>query len=78
MNDVKYLEVDFGYWTEDELICIKYTGDGTPSISVVSEWCREDEERIGRKVTSVYPIEREEAEAFYDFSNEDKWPVFSL
>lgn len=75
---IKYLEVDFGDWTDAERICIRYRGDGTPSPSTVSEWCRKDEERIGHKVTSVYPIEREEAEAFYDFSKEDNWPIFSL
>lgn len=77
MDEIKYLEVDFGNWTDAERICIKYTGDAEPSVATVSEWCRMDEERIGHKVTAVHPIDREEADAFYDLSHEDRWPVFS-
>ena len=76
-NEVKFFEVDFGDDTEAERICIKYRGD-ILTVEDASRFCKKDEERIGHKVTAVYPIMRREAEALYDFSKEDKWPVFPL
>lgn len=76
-NEVKFFEVDFGDDTEAERICIKYRGD-LLTVEDASRFCKKDEERIGHKVTAVYPIMRREAEALYDFSKEDKWPVFPL
>lgn len=76
-NEVKFFEVDFGDDTEAERICIKYRGD-LLTVEDASRFCKKDEERIGHKVTAVYPIMRREAEALYDFSREGKWPIFPL
>ena len=76
-NEVRFFEVDFGDDTEAERICIKYRGD-LLTVEEASKFCKKDEERIGHKVTAVYPIARSEADGLYDFSREDKWPVFPL
>ena len=69
-----YFEVKFGDYDGATTICIKSVAEH-PTVRQVSKFCRDDENTLGQKVTSVYPIERAEAEELYDFSNEGKWPV---
>ena len=71
---MNYYEIDFGYAVENDRICIK--GLREPTIAEANEFCKADVKRFGAEVTKVTPIEKNEAEAFYDFSNEAVWPVF--
>lgn len=45
-----------------------------PTIYEAEEFVRKD--LMGRHITGVFPIDENEARCFYDFSNEEKWPVF--
>ena len=71
---MNYYEIDFGEGVENDRLCIK--GLREPSIAEANEFCKEDAKRFGAEVTKVTPIERDEAEALYDFTNEAVWPVF--
>lgn len=69
---MKYFEINFpNEWS----ICIK--GLREPTITEANEFCLKDVEKFG-SIESVYLIERSEAIHFYDFDNENNWPVFGI
>lgn len=66
---VSYYELDF-----DDNYGMVIKGTECPTIYEAEEFVRKD--LMGRHITGVFPIDENEARCFYDFSNEEKWPVF--
>lgn len=76
-NNLNYYEVEFSFRDPAQgtySICIRGTRE--PSVEEAAVFCRKDAESLDAVVTRVDPISREEAEHFYDFSNEENWPIF--
>lgn len=76
--EYQYFEISIGSHPEesddDFWICIR--GVRTPSIREAEQFLAADTAKYGGHVLGVYPLSRKEAEAFYDFSHEEMWPVF--
>lgn len=53
--------------------CIK--GERIPNVREVSRFMRSDELANHGRVVGVYLISKEEAVNFYDFGNEENWPI---
>lgn len=53
-------------------------GVKVPTISEAELFYAADVSRHGGHILGVYPIDRETARSCYDFSYEDRWPVFGL
>lgn len=62
-------ETDNDYW-----MCIR--GVREPSIQEAEHFLAADVAIYDGHVLGVYPIDRKTAKGCYDFSNEEKWPVF--
>ena len=58
----------------DFWMCIR--GVRTPSVDEAEQFLSADIARIGGHVIEVFPIDRKTAESNYDFSYEERWPVF--
>ena len=73
--EYQYFEVEFSIDHDEntaEWICIR--GERQPSVEEANVFCKADAERVKMPVTGVFPISRQEAEAFYDFTNEANGP----
>lgn len=76
----EYFELGIGSKSKESAndfwMCIR--GVRTPSIQEAEQFVAADAAQYGGNVLGVYPIDRKEAEHFYDFSHEETWPVFGL
>lgn len=76
----QYFEICIGDGPEesddDFWMCIR--GVREPSIQEAEQFLADDIAQIGGHVLGVYPIDRRDADGFYDFSYEEQWPVFGL
>lgn len=66
---ISYYELDF-----DDGYGMVIKGTECPTIHEAEEFVRRD--LMGAHITNVTPIDENEARCFYDFSNEEKWPIF--
>lgn len=69
--DIKYYELDFD---DNDGMLIK--GVRKPSIEEANNFVKDD--LHANSVVGVFSIEETEARAFYDFTNENEWPIFGL
>lgn len=69
--DIKYYELDF-----DNNYGMLIKGVRKPSIKEANDFVKHD--LHGSNVVGVFSIEETEARAFYDFTNENRWPIFGL
>lgn len=60
----------------DSWMCIR--GVKAPSIQEAEQFLTADVAIYDGHVLGVYPIDRVTAKSCYDFSNEEKWPMFGL
>lgn len=71
-NTIQYFEVDL---TSEYSMCIKAVT--TPTIAGLTKFLAKDLEIYdSQEVVGFNPICREEAEKFYDFTNEPNWPIY--
>lgn len=79
MPEMKYYEVAFSNTDEEDCnaawICIR--GIDAPTLSELQLFLKKDIQKLGMPAVAVFPIDRDYAEACYDFSNEQKWPIFT-
>lgn len=78
--DRQYFEVCIGSGPreheDDFWMCV--CGVREPSIPEAELFCSAEVSRNGGHVLSVSPIDEATARACYDFSHENRWPVFGL
>lgn len=76
--EYQYFEIDISDKPQESAndfwMCIR--GVRMPSIQEAEQFLATDIAKHGGHVLGVYPIDRKEAEALYDFSREETWPVF--
>ena len=79
MPGLNYFEVAFSNGSANDnnaqWICIR--GTQKPTLAEAHQFLALDCERFGLPVVGVYPIDKDTARNFYDFSNENNWPIFS-
>ena len=73
---MKYYEIEFSDGNEETAVWVCIKGVRQPSIAEASEFCKRDAERYRLPVRGVYPIDEMTARSCYDFSGEERWPVF--
>jgi len=74
--EYQYFEVCIDDGPNNIWMCIR--GVREPSIQEVEQFIAADITPIGGHVLDMCPIDRKTAKSCYDFSYEERWPVFGL
>ena len=79
MPEMKYFEAAFSRTDADdsnaEWICIR--GTEQPTLMEANRFLASDVKRLGLPVVGIFPIDRDYAQNYYDFSHEQDWPIFT-